>query len=65
MKDEKGLVNMEEKTEKFYEEDWFLVLMLFLFAPVGIFLLWFNKKFTLAWRIGITIFVSTIWMLSF
>ena len=31
--------------QKFYEKDWFLWASLILFAPVGIFLLWKNKKF--------------------
>jgi len=31
--------------QKFYEKDWFLWATLIFFAPVGIFLLWKNKKF--------------------
>lgn len=29
---------------KFYEKDWFVILMLFLFFPVGLFLMWKYKK---------------------
>lgn len=47
--------------EKFYKKNWFIYLMLFVFPPVGIILLWiFNRKSTKAK--GILTAVSAIWL---
>lgn len=40
--------------EKFYQKTWFCVLMLFLFFPIGLILMWRYKKFGETARIIIT-----------
>lgn len=46
----------QEPKEKFYQKAWFIILMLFLFWPVGVALMWIYKKFPLAVRIIISVF---------
>ena len=46
---------LKEKGTKWYYKKWWVVLMLFLFAPVGITLLWAGSKFRKHTRIGLTI----------
>jgi len=48
--------------QKFYEKDWFLWGSLILFSPVGIFLLWKNKKFNKNTTIALTAIFS-IWFI--
>lgn len=48
--------------QKFYEKDWFLWVSLIFFAPVGIFLLWKNKKFNKNVTIALTAIFS-IWFI--
>lgn len=40
---------------KFYQEDWFIWLTLILFAPLGVILLWTQKKFKLIPRIILSV----------
>lgn len=51
---------------KFYEKTWFIVLMLILFFPVGLILMWRFDKFTIPQRIIITILLLLIfgWMFT-
>jgi apolipoprotein N-acyltransferase len=41
--------------EKFYEKTWFTILTLICVFPVGLILMWKNKKFNIPTRIVITI----------
>lgn len=43
------------KSQKFYQESWFVILMLVVFFPVGLFLMWKHKKFNFAARVVISI----------
>lgn len=47
-------LNPETPKPKWYEATWFTVLMLFIFAPVGIFLLWKYQKFNGFLRVVLT-----------
>lgn len=47
---------------KFYETDWFMWLMLFFVAPVGIFLLWKYKRFNPKVRIILSIVFSVFFI---
>lgn len=52
----------KEVQKKFYEQQWFMWVMLVLFAPVGIFLMWrFNDKMTK----GIKIILSIVFAILF
>lgn len=44
---------------KFYEREWFIALALFTFFPVGLFLMWKNKKWSQRTRVILTI-VATL-----
>lgn len=62
-----GINLIEKKTEdlKFYERWWLIIIsMLFCCAPIGLFLMWYNKKSTLRFRITLTLFISVIWVTS-
>lgn len=52
--------NIKEKETKWYFRKWFVVLMLFFLAPVGITLLWAGSKFKKPFKIGFTI-VFGLW----
>ena len=45
---------------KFYEKTWFTVLMLLLFFPVGLFLMWKYQKFNKGARIIISVFFGLL-----
>lgn len=51
-----------ETKQKFYNKPWFMWLMLIFFAPVGIFLMYKNKKFTSKVR-GVLTGVFAVWFL--
>lgn len=46
------------------EKNWFVILMVIVFFPVGLYLMWKQKKFTRIVRIGITAFIAAIVILS-
>ena len=48
--------------EKFYQRTWFVILMLVLIFPVGLILMWHNKKFNMPVRVAITILGAFIWL---
>lgn len=51
-----------ENTLPFYTKNWFILIMLFFFAPLGIFLLWRRKKWSKALKIILTA-VSLYWFM--
>lgn len=58
------LVINEFKVEdlKFHQKWWFAILMMFCCCfPIGLFLMWYNKKFTYINRIFITIIFCILW----
>jgi len=51
-----GTLIMDElKKEEWYYQKWFVVMMLFVFAPIGITLLWAGSRFRRPMKIGLTI----------
>ena len=55
---------IEHSTEdyKFYQKDWFYILMLFICCmPLGLFLMWYYKKGTKSMRIILTVLFITLW----
>lgn len=46
---------------KFYQRDWFIVMMLFLCLPIGVFFLWYYKKRDKFTSILLTIAFTFIW----
>jgi hypothetical protein len=48
---------------KFYQKSWFMWLMLLFFAPVGVYLMWKNKKFPVVARWALSIFF-VIWFIG-
>lgn len=50
---------------KFYKSTWFIVLMLIFLFPVGLFLMWWHQKFTIARRVLITVFFLLFWGWAF
>ena len=46
---------LKEEGTKWYYRKWFVILMLFIFAPIGITLLWAGSKFRRPTKIGLTI----------
>lgn len=55
----RGVVRVEEN-KKFYQKGWFVVLMLFIFFPVGLILMWANKNFNKTTRIVITSVIGVL-----
>lgn len=57
---------MEECNLKFYQQSWFIWIMLFLFFPVGLFLLWQYADYTTKSKGIITalILASVIWWVT-
>jgi hypothetical protein len=60
---------MEEREEyimnqKWYQKDWFLWACLILFAPVGIFLLWKNKRYSKNTTIALTVIFSILFIIA-
>lgn len=51
--------------DKFYYQDWFLILSLIVFAPLGIVLLWKSKKFSAPTRVAITFLFGIMFFLPF
>lgn len=51
-----------ENTLPFYTKNWFILIMLFFFAPLGIFLLWRRKKWSKALKIILTA-LSLYWFM--
>ena len=47
----------------FYKSDWFTFLMLVLFSPVGIFLMWKFKKFSQLGRLLVTTFLVCVFLM--
>lgn len=53
---------MNNATAKFYNKGWFIWFMLLLFAPLGLILLWKNKKYSRTTRLILTSIFS-VWFL--
>lgn len=51
-----------ENNSPFYSKNWFILIMLFFFAPFGIFLLWRRKKWSKALKIILTA-LSLYWFM--
>lgn len=51
-----------ENNSPFYSKNWFILIMLFFFAPLGIFLLWRRKKWSKALKIILTA-LSLYWFM--
>ena len=49
---------------KFYEKDWFVILMLILFFPVGLFLMWKYSKWHKTEKIIISVFFAVMVIFS-
>ena len=49
---------------KIYEKNWFIILMLVLFFPVGLFLMWKNAKWNKTVKIIISVLVVAIAIFS-
>lgn len=63
-KNEKG----NENDKKFYQRNWFVIVMLILFPPLGIFLMWKYRKFILPVQIILSVICGIpflFWMLVF
>lgn len=56
--------NEDKQSKKFYDKTWFMWLMLFIFGPVGIFLLWKKSKIGIIGKILIT-FISLLFFIGF
>lgn len=56
---EENTIGVQQETisdkKKFYQTTWFSILMIFIFAPVGIFFMWKNKIFKKSVRVIVTI----------
>lgn len=53
-----------EMKEKFYNQNWFIGLMLLFLAPIGIFLMWKNKKFPVIVRMFFSLFFAIIFFVA-
>lgn len=54
---------LKEERTKWYYRKWFVVLMLFVFAPIGIILLWAGSRFKRPMKIGLTMAFG-LWFLG-
>lgn len=57
-------MNLEGNEEKFYDTRWFGLLMLFLFAPVGIYLIWTNNHFEKNTRVILSVVSSLFFIFA-
>lgn len=57
-------MEQESNEKKFYEKKWFAVVMTIFFAPVGIYLLWRYKHFSIVPRILFAGFFSIIFLIA-
>jgi len=57
-----GEINIMTEKEKFYQKNWFMYLMLILITPVGLFLLWRNKKLKTNTKWILTV-VFSVWFI--
>lgn len=55
---------MKNIEERFYDKRWFGILMLFLFAPVGIYLMWNNNHFKKNTRIVLSVLSSLFFIFT-
>jgi len=57
---------MERGIMKFYQQNWFIWIMLFVFFPVGLFLLWQHSDYTnkTKWIITGLILLSVVWWMK-
>lgn len=62
--DVKTKKTIEVETKKFYETTWFSIIMIILFAPIGVFLMWKNKTLRKSVLIIITIIAIPITFLQ-
>lgn len=53
-----------DENKKFYQKDWFTILTLVIFWPIGLIIMWTNKTFNMAARIIITIFFALCIIIS-
>lgn len=50
---------------KFYQKTWFVILMLILFFPVGLFLMWkYKKEWKKSIKIGVTCLIAILWLFT-
>ncbi|KNY29893.1 thermonuclease family protein [Pseudobacteroides cellulosolvens] len=55
---------MNNNQVRFYNKSWFMWAMLILFAPLGAYLLWKNKRYTLTARLILTFVFSSIFLFA-
>ena len=49
---------------RFYNKSWFMWIMLIIFAPLGVYLLWKNKRYTKTARLILTLVFSSIFLFA-
>jgi len=55
----------EHDSDKFYNKDWFIWLTLIFIPPLGIFLMWKNKKFNTSGRVVASVFSALLFLVPF
>ena len=53
---------MENSKNRFYTKSWFIVIMMFVFFPLGAVLMWYHDKFNMSTRILLTLIFGVIYM---
>jgi hypothetical protein len=56
---------MEQKQNNWYDKTWLVLLLCFIFFPIGLFALWKNSSIPKIWKILITIFIIIILAVAF
>lgn len=51
---------MDNRKGEFYEENWFVILMLILLFPLGLVLMWHYESFTKDTRIAVTAVLGAV-----
>ncbi|MFV5683863.1 hypothetical protein ACM55I_00275 [Flavobacterium sp. GB2R13] len=55
---------MEQKQNNWYDKTWLVLLLCFIFFPIGLFALWKNSTISKSWKIGVTTIITILLIVS-
>lgn len=54
----------DNKVVKFYEQTWFIIMILIFFFPVGLFLMWKFSNWNKVVKIAVSVFIAILGILA-
>lgn len=58
----RGEVKLSKQHHRFYQSNWFIILMLIFVFPLGIFLMWRYTSWKKFWKISVTVLIALIFL---